>query len=113
MDLDKEHFCHRFEKSNIRYHTIKLITINKTGNARNTQHRGTFVYLLGYPNSLKPFHLQWAILWRFYVAEINKPYVGLGVKCPTFLSHFKQKQIFSINADKSRQYQTSWESSQR
>jgi len=32
MDLEKEHFCQKFEKSNNRYHTFGFMNINKTGN---------------------------------------------------------------------------------
>jgi len=55
------------------------------------------MYLLGYPNSLIPFHSMRALLWRFNVVGNFETYVALHVKCPTFLSYFNQFCNFSTD----------------
>ena len=46
--------------------------------------------LLGYPNSLIPFHSKQQLLRGFNVASRNKVYLGLHVKCQIFLPSFNQ-----------------------
>jgi hypothetical protein len=52
------------------------------------------------------------VVRAIYVAGKNKPYLGLQVKCPTFLSDFNQTRIFSTDFNKSRQYKISRKSVQ-
>jgi hypothetical protein len=74
------------------------------------------VQLLGYCNSLIPFHSKRALLWRRSLAANNKTHLGLHAKCPTLLSDFNQVWIFSTNFHRSLQYRISpksvqWEQS--
>jgi hypothetical protein len=46
-----------------------------------------YLYLLGYPKSLTPFHSKTALLWRQNVGN-NETCLGLHVMCPVFLSYF-------------------------
>jgi hypothetical protein len=80
---------------------------SKTDNTRVTQHRGSCaycLYLLGYPNSTIPFHSKRAPSWRHNVAENNKVYLGLRVKCPICLPIFNQILIFVTDIPKIPQY---------
>jgi len=55
------------------------------------------------------------LLWQMYVAGSNKMYLGLNVKCLTFLSFFFLKQIFFFfptDFRKCAQYQSSQKSIQ-
>jgi hypothetical protein len=63
-----------------------------------------FLYLLSYSNSLIPFQLQRALLWRFIVAGNNKP---------IFLPDFNQIWVFSTHFHSSPQYQILRKSFQR
>jgi hypothetical protein len=44
-------------------------------------------------------------LWRIYVASNNTTYLDLHVKCPIFLSHFKQIRSSSRNFRESHRFQ--------
>ena len=55
------------------------------------------LHLLGYPNSLIPFHSKTAILWGFNITSNNNTYLGLHVKCLTVLPTFNQTWIFLID----------------
>jgi hypothetical protein len=47
------------------------------------------------------------LLWLIYVANNNKTYLGLHVKCPIVVSDFNQLWSFSTHFRKSHQYQIS------
>jgi len=55
------------------------------------------LYLPGYSTSLIPCHWKTVLAWQFIVANNNKVYFGLHVKCPTFLPDFNH--ICSISTD--------------
>ena len=59
------------------------------------------LYLLGYSNSLIPFHAQTALLWGFRVTSNNKTYLDLHLKRLTFLHTFNQTWIFLTDFHKS------------
>jgi hypothetical protein len=57
-----------------------IIINNKVGNVRKTLQYDVFTwcsYLMGYPNSLIPFHSKGAFLWRFNIADNNKTYLHI------------------------------------
>ena len=55
-----------------------------------------YLYLLGYPNSLTPFHSKTALLWRQNAGN-NETCLGLHVICPVFLSYFNVLCSFLAN----------------
>jgi hypothetical protein len=52
------------------------------------------------------------LLWQICVAGSSKMYLGLNIKCLTFLSFFKQIRIFLTDFHKCAQYQSSQKSIQ-
>jgi len=81
------------------YFDYRKYNKNKLGNLSITSNCGTFakyLYLLGYSNSLIPFHSKTMLLWRQNVVN-NETYLGLHVMCPVFLSYFNVICSFLAN----------------
>jgi hypothetical protein len=58
------------------------------------------LYVIGYRNSLIPFHSKKVLLWHLNVADNNKTYLGFRVRYPIFLPDFNQIWIFSTDLHK-------------
>ena len=81
------------------YFDYRKYNKNKLGNLSITSNCGTFakyLYLLGYSNSLIPFHSKTMLLWRQNLVN-NETYLGLHVMCPVFLSYFNVICSFLAN----------------
>jgi len=66
-----------------------------------------FIYLLGYPNCLIPYHSKRALLWWFNVAGDNKTCLSLDEKFLIFLSVVDQICSFMTDFHRSPEYETS------
>jgi hypothetical protein len=55
------------------------------------------IYVDRQTDSLTPLQSKSALLWPFNVARNNNTYLGLYVKCPTFVTHFNYPLIFSTD----------------
>jgi hypothetical protein len=49
------------------------------------------------PPQLHNISIEESVVMVIYVADNKKPYLGLHVNCPTFLSNFNQTLIFSTD----------------
>jgi len=58
------------------------------------------LYLIGYRNSLIPFHSKKVLLWRLNIADNNKTFLSLHVRYPIFLPDFNEIWIFSTDLHK-------------